>query len=68
MKINARKHQDYISRLSPQMPLNATVNRPFVKNFVGGGGADPPPEGGALCASHRALRAIMAGIVLLIRI
>ena len=65
MKINAIQHQNYISRLSTQIPSTATVCRLFVPNY-----AEEPLYSPALrqcyvlCASHRALRSIMAGIVL----
>ena len=36
-------------RIYPCLYLQA-----FCSKFRGGGGADPPPKGDALCASHRA--------------
>ena len=35
MKINAIKHQNYISRLPPQIPSKATVCMLFFQNFAG---------------------------------
>ena len=57
MKINAIKHQHYISRLSPQMPPNATVCRLFIQNFAGEVPRKPPPPP----ASQRALHASWLG-------